>query len=75
MLQDTDRILLIGHGSPRSAANNIEVIGRLLHHKLHPQCEDSCVKVAYLQFVEPDLMTAIEESINTKVKRLIIHPF
>lgn len=75
MFKDTDRILLIGHGSPKSDANNIEVIGKLLHHRIHPFCNKECVKVAYLQFVEPDLTAAIEEAANAKVKKLIIHPF
>lgn len=75
MFNETDRILLIGHGSPKSDANNIEVIGKLLHWKIHPFCNKECVKVAYLQFGEPDLMAAIEKAANTNVKRLIIYPF
>ncbi len=70
-----DKILLIGHGSPKKEANNIEIIGKLLHQSIHPSCTGDCVKVAYLQFVEPDLMSAINDCINGNIKRLIIHPF
>lgn len=70
-----DRILLIGHGSPKKEANNIEVIGKLLHQAIHPSCTGDCVKIAYLQFVEPDLMSTIKECVNGGAERLIIHPF
>lgn len=75
MYNNKDRILLIGHGSPKKEANNIEVIGKLLHQAIHPNCIGDCVKVAYLQFVEPDLMSAIRDCINDDTERFIIHPF
>jgi len=75
MLNIKDRILLIGHGSPKKEANNIEVVAKLLHQAVHPYCTDECVKVAYLQFVEPDLMTAIKECVDEGAKRIIVHPF
>ncbi|MCX8030156.1 MAG: precorrin-8X methylmutase [Thermodesulfovibrionales bacterium] len=75
MYNNKDRILLIGHGSPKKEANNIEAIGNLLHKTIHPGCRGDCVKVAYLQFVEPDLMTALRDCINGGVERVIIHPF
>lgn len=75
MLKSSDKILLIGHGSPKKEANNVEIIGRLLHQAVHPLCTGNCVKVAYLQFVEPSLMSAIQECVNDGATRLIIHPF
>lgn len=75
MFNIKDRILLIGHGSPKKEANNVEIIGRLLHQAVHPLCTGNCVKVAYLQFVEPNLMSAIQECVNDGAKKLIIHPF
>ncbi len=75
MSKDRDRILLIGHGSPKKEANNIEAIGKLLHQAIHPSCTGDCVRIAYLQFVEPDLMSTIKECVNSGAERLIIHPF
>ncbi len=75
MLNNNDRILLIGHGSPKKEANNIEVVGKLLHQAIHPICTGDCVRVAYLQFVKPDLMSAIKDCINEGAERVIIHPF
>ncbi len=75
MLNTTDRILLIGHGSPKKEANNIEVIGKLLHQAVHQQCSGDCVKIAYLQFAEPDLMTVFKECIGEGAKKIIVHPF
>lgn len=75
MHNSRDRILLIGHGSPKKEANNIEAIARLFHQAIHPECTDDCVRVAYLQFVEPDLMSAIKDCVNDDIERVIIHPF
>lgn len=70
-----ERIILIGHGSPRPEANNLEEIAQMVHSIIHPQCRDLCVRVAYLQFGRPALREVIDESVNEGVKRLIIHPF
>nr|MDA8077876.1 CbiX/SirB N-terminal domain-containing protein [Nitrospiraceae bacterium] len=70
-----EHIILIGHGSPRKEANNIDVIGRLLHHAIHPECKGGCVKVAYLQFSEPDITAAIKGCVSAGADRIIIHPF
>ena len=56
-----ERIILIGHGSPKEDANNVEV-NRVNSSTMHPprlRLTD-CVKVAYLQFVEPDIGAAID---------------
>ena len=70
-----ERIIIIGHGSPRKEANTIESITELLHAALHPGCNNHCVKGAYLQFSEPDIDAVIEKSINEGAGRIILHPF
>ncbi len=70
-----EQILLIGHGSPRRDANNIDAITGLLHNALHQNCTDKCVKVAYMQFVQPDIPTAIDTCVAEGADRVIIHPF
>lgn len=70
-----ENIILIGHGSPKREANNLEHIGRLLHSAIHPGCSKGCVKVAYLQFAEPGIADAIKECIHGGAKRIIIHPY
>jgi len=72
---EKENIILIGHGSPKKDANNIELTGRLLHSTIHPDCSSNCVKVAYLQFAEPDLRVAIRESVQCGARRIIIHPY
>lgn len=70
-----ENIILIGHGSPKREANNLEHISRLLHSAIHPGCCKSCVRVAYLQFAEPGIADAIKECIHSGAKRIIIHPY
>lgn len=70
-----ESIILVGHGSRRKEANNLDLIGSLLHKAIHPNCDQGCVKVAYLQFSEPDLMGAIRESINEGSRRIVVHPY
>ena len=70
-----ESIILIGHGSPKKDANNIELTGRLLHSAIHPNCNNNCVKVAYLQFAEPEISDAIKECVESGAKRIIIHPY
>jgi len=70
-----ENIILIGHGSPKKDANNIEIAGRLLHSAIHPNCNNDCVKVAYLQFAEPDIKNAIKDCVDAGAKKIIIHPY
>lgn len=70
-----ENIIIIGHGSPKREANNLELIGRLLHRAIHNDCDHNCVKVAYLQFGEPQLGDAIRECVRDGAKRIIIHPY
>lgn len=70
-----ESIILIGHGSPKKDANNIETMGRLLHSMLHPDCSKGCVRVAYLQFAKPELPDMIKKSVLNGAKKIIIHPY
>ena len=64
-----ESIILIGHGSPKKDANNIETIGRLLHSMIHPDCSKGCIRVAYLQFAKPELPDMIKESVLNGAKK------
>jgi precorrin-8X/cobalt-precorrin-8 methylmutase len=70
-----ESILLLGHGSPKKDANNLERVGTMLHNMLHAGCTEDCVKVAYLQFVKPDIPEAIKECVKQGAKKIILHPF
>jgi len=70
-----EKIIIAGHGSPRKEANNIEQVAGLLHGKIHPGCSAHCVRVAYLQFAEPDIMQAITDCVKDGAKKIIIHPY
>lgn len=70
-----ENIILIGHGSPKEGANNMDLAARLLHTLLHPDCEQDCVQVAYLQFARPEIAEAIDAAIARGAKRIILHPF
>ncbi len=70
-----ERIIIIGHGSPRKEANTIDSLTSLLHSELHPGCNDDCVKGAYLQFSEPDIETVINTCVEEGAGRIIMHPF
>jgi precorrin-8X/cobalt-precorrin-8 methylmutase len=70
-----EKIILIGHGSPKKNANNVEIVAALVHKALHPDCERSCVKVAYMQFVQPDIPSAIDECVAEGADEVVIHPY
>lgn len=70
-----ESILLLGHGSPKKDANNLDRVGKMLHGMLHAGCSEDCVKVAYLQFVEPGIPEAIRECVERGAKKIILHPF
>jgi len=71
----SEKIIIIGHGSPRKEANNMDSITTLLHSELHPGCMGDCVKEAYLQFSEPDIETVIGQCVSAGAKKIIMHPF
>jgi precorrin-8X/cobalt-precorrin-8 methylmutase len=70
-----ESIILIGHGSPRKDANNLELIAAMLHSMLHAGCNSNCVSASYLQFADPDIMETIERRVKDGAKRIILHPF
>jgi precorrin-8X/cobalt-precorrin-8 methylmutase len=70
-----ENIILVGHGSPRKEANNIEVIGNLLHKTIHPGCDGQCVRVAYMQFASPDIPETISACAEAGATKVILHPF
>jgi precorrin-8X/cobalt-precorrin-8 methylmutase len=70
-----ESILLLGHGSPKKDANNLERVGKMLHVMLHAGCGEDCVKVAYLQFAEPGIMESIKKCVEQGAKKVILHPF
>jgi len=70
-----ENIILIGHGSPKKDANNVEIVGRLLHQVIHPNCSKGCVKAAYLQFAEPEIADTIKKCVEEGAKKIIIHPY
>ncbi len=70
-----ESILLLGHGSPKRDANNLERVGKMLHGMLHNGCTDGCVRVAYLQFAEPGIMDTIRAVVSQGAKKVILHPF
>lgn len=71
----TESIVIIGHGSPRTEANIIHIIGSMLHDELHPGCSNGCVRTAYLEFGEPSIHDAIKSCVHSGAKRVIIHPY
>ena len=70
-----ESILLLGHGSPKKDANNLEQLAKMLHGMLHAGCTENCVKVAYLQFAEPGIPDTIRECVRQGAKKVILHPF
>lgn len=70
-----EKIILVGHGSPKKDANQMELIGRLLHAMLHPGCTGECISTGYLQFQEPDLPGVLEAAARSGASRVIVHPY
>lgn len=70
-----EKIVLIGHGSPKKDANNVEIMADLLHSALHPGCSDRCVKAAYMQFAKPDIADALDACTAEGAERVVVHPF
>lgn len=70
-----EMIILVGHGSPKKDANQMEYAGKILHGMLHPGCASRCVRVAYLQFESPGLAEVVEEAAKANPRRIIIQPF
>lgn len=70
-----EKIILVGHGSPRKEANRMEMIGKILHASMHPGCAGDCVQICYLQFEKPGLEETLAQAARSGAKRIIVHPF
>ncbi|NLI28736.1 MAG: hypothetical protein GX423_01525 [Nitrospiraceae bacterium] len=70
-----EKIVLIGHGSPRKSANTIQNVCDMLHASIHPGCPKPCVSAAYLEFGEPSIMGAIEQCVAKGATRIVVHPY
>jgi len=70
-----ESILLLGHGSPKQDANNLDKVAVMLHRMLHPGCADTCVSVAYMEFAAPKIPDAIKHAVDSGAKKIILHPF
>ena len=70
-----EKIILVGHGSPKKDANTMDVVSRMLHEKMHPGCSNGCVLSAYLQFQSPTLEDALRAAVKNGTKKVIIHPY
>jgi precorrin-8X/cobalt-precorrin-8 methylmutase len=70
-----ESILLLGHGSPKQDANNLDKVAVMLHRMLHPGCADTCVNVAYMEFAAPKIPDAIRHAVDSGAKKIVLHPF
>ena len=70
-----ESILLLGHGSPKKDANNLDKVAVMLHRMLHPGCADTCVSVAYMEFAAPKIPDAIKHAVDNGAKKITLHPF
>jgi len=68
-------IIIVGHGSSEEGADNTAQVAELLHTMLHKDCNKDCIRVAYLQFMEPDLKKVIGEAVSDGAEKIIVHPF
>ncbi|MDH4163233.1 MAG: precorrin-8X methylmutase [Nitrospirota bacterium] len=70
-----DCILLLGHGSPKKDANQLDQVAGILHRLIHPGCAETCVRVAYMEFAAPKIPDAIKQAVGDGAKKVILHPF
>ena len=70
-----EKIIIIGHGSPKKSANTIQTVCDMVHAAIHPNCSKPCVSAAYLEFGEPSIMGAVEQSIAEGATRIVVHPY
>lgn len=70
-----EKIVLIGHGSPKKSANTIQTVCDMVHASIHPNCAKPCVSAAYLEFGEPSIMGAIEQCAAEGATRIVVHPY
>jgi precorrin-8X/cobalt-precorrin-8 methylmutase len=66
-------IIIIGHGSLVSGANNLEAVAALL--KLRLGNAGDCVRAAYMQFARPDFPDVVAEMAALGATRIVVHPY
>ena len=68
-------IIIVGHGSTEADADGTADIADQLHGMLHTDCSKDCVRVAYLQFMKPELKEALGNAAEEGINKIVIHPF
>lgn len=68
-----EKFLIVLHGSPKKEANTWDNFLNLLAGVFKKPRQD--FKLAFLQFGEPDIKSALKECIHEGAKRIIVHPF
>lgn len=68
-------IIIVGHGNTEPDTDGTAFIAERLHGMIHADCRKDCVRVAYLQFMKPDLRESLEKAAEEGVKKVLIHPF
>ncbi len=68
-------IIIVAHGSTEADTDGTAYIADQLHGMLHADCNKDCVRVAYLQFMKPDLKEALENVAEEGINKIVIHPF
>jgi len=75
-MKDKKNIILIaGHGSRQKDTEGLKQVAHNLHALMHPGCKKKCVRLGYLQFMEPTIPQMIEDAVKAGANRIIIHPF
>jgi len=67
-----EKIIIVGHGSPKEDANKLADLTKALAITLKKQPED--IKYAYIKFGSPSIEESIIECIKENAKTIIIHP-
>lgn len=68
-------IVIVGHGSAEADSDGTAYIADQLHGMLHSDCSKDCVRVAYLQFMKPELKEALGNAAEEGINKIVIHPF
>jgi len=68
-------IIIVGHGSTAADADGTAYIADQLHSMLHADCKKDCVRVAYLQFMKPELKESLDNIAQEGINKIVIHPF
>ena len=68
-------IIIVVHGNTNADTDGTAYIADQLHGMLHTDCNKDCVRVAYLQFMKPELKTTLENAADEGIDKIVIHPF